>query len=34
VPGIGDALRIGLAPWTILDRVRDALRDAVREARA
>lgn len=26
LPGIGDALRIGLAPWPVLLRVRDALR--------
>jgi len=28
VPGIGDALRIGLAPWPQLQRVSDALREA------
>jgi histidinol-phosphate aminotransferase len=29
VPGIGDALRIGLAPWAVLERVLDALREAL-----
>ncbi|HKS07585.1 MAG TPA: histidinol-phosphate transaminase [Gemmatimonadaceae bacterium] len=29
LPVIGDVLRIGLAPWPVLERVRDALRDAL-----
>lgn len=29
LPGIGDALRIGLAPWPVLERVREALVDAI-----
>ena len=34
LPGIGDALRIGLAPWPIMERVLDALRDAAAQRRA
>ena len=29
LPVIGDALRIGLAPWSVLEQVRDALREVV-----
>jgi histidinol-phosphate aminotransferase len=29
LPGIGDALRIGLAPWPVLERVCDALRSSL-----
>jgi histidinol-phosphate aminotransferase len=29
VPGVGDALRIGLAPWPVLERVVEALREEV-----
>jgi histidinol-phosphate aminotransferase len=30
LPGIGDALRIGCGPWTLMQAALDALREALR----